>query len=94
MELYKLDEEAYAVAKIQELSNMNLVDLVVTRYAWDKNFPSCLIFWIVISFMSILLVVWYFKSQRSRKRMKFWLVWENVGIFPNQSTYDHLPGII
>ncbi|CAK7339410.1 unnamed protein product [Dovyalis caffra] len=31
MELYKLDEEAYAVAKIQELSNRNLVDLVVTR---------------------------------------------------------------
>lgn len=31
MEVYKLDEEAYAVAKIQELSNMNLVDLVVKR---------------------------------------------------------------
>lgn len=94
MELYKLDEEAYAVAKIQELSNMNLVDLVVTRYARDKNFPSCLIFWIVILFMSILLVVWYFNSQRSVKRMKYWLAWENVEIFPNQSTYDHLPGII
>ncbi|CAK7346618.1 unnamed protein product [Dovyalis caffra] len=31
MELYKLDEEPYVVAKIQELSNRNLADLVVTR---------------------------------------------------------------
>ncbi|KAF9678453.1 hypothetical protein SADUNF_Sadunf07G0036500 [Salix dunnii] len=31
MELYNLDEEAYAVAKLQELCNRNLVDLVVTR---------------------------------------------------------------
>ncbi|CAK7355988.1 unnamed protein product [Dovyalis caffra] len=31
MELYKLDEEPYAVAKIQELSNRNLANLVVTR---------------------------------------------------------------
>lgn len=30
MELYNLDEEAYAVAKLQELCNRNLVDLVVT----------------------------------------------------------------
>jgi hypothetical protein len=33
MELYNLDEEAYAVAKLQELCNRNLVDLVVTGYA-------------------------------------------------------------
>ncbi|KAJ6378634.1 hypothetical protein OIU78_028791 [Salix suchowensis] len=31
MELYNLDEEAYAVAKLQELCNRNLADLVVTR---------------------------------------------------------------
>ncbi|CAK7339409.1 unnamed protein product [Dovyalis caffra] len=35
MELYDLDEEAYAVAKLRELCNRNLVDLVVTR-----NFAS------------------------------------------------------
>ena len=33
MELYNLDEEAYAVAKLQELCNRNLADLVVTRHA-------------------------------------------------------------
>ncbi|KAJ6978580.1 disease resistance protein [Populus alba x Populus x berolinensis] len=37
MELYNIDEETYAVAKLQELCNQNLVDLVVI---WNST-NSC-----------------------------------------------------